>query len=124
MPKMKAGPALLQNTIIRPASASVRIFMACTALTDCAPTGYPPSSPVSKIDSLPSGIPVNLLRGRSNGRFRPVRPEVSIMDSTKNGSSEGITDCRQISIPILAPEMAVGLSKISITMAIDVAIGT
>lgn len=118
MPKIKAGPALLQNPSIRCASVFVRQPLRYASDTDCAPTGYPPKKPMRSSDSAPVGIPQSFPKGVRKGIFVPVTAFVRRMDSTKKGSNDGITVRMHMSMLSAAPYIAVLLSRISAVIPI------
>lgn len=118
MPNRKAGPALLQNPSILLALFVESLPSCHAAEIHCAPTGYPPSNPTASKLSAPMGIPQIRPRGRRKTDEPPPMLDVSIMERMKKGRRDGITTLRHKSIPSAAPDKAVWLSIINISIPI------
>ena len=116
MPKMKAGPALLQKPSIRRASLAVSCPFCHAWVTHRAPTGYPPINPTNSSGAAPSGILQRRHMGHKNRKLMPKVDSVRTVDRIKKGNRDGITTFRHRSIPSATPAKAVMESRIRITM--------
>ena len=116
IPNKNAGPALTQKDSIRSLSALDRLplWKACAML--CAPTGYPPITPVKNIISAPSGIRNNLARKLNAEKDMLPIDWTNKIENKKKGNNEGITVRMHSVIPSVAPCRAVLVSKINTIM--------
>ena len=91
IPKMNAGPALLQKPRHRLASAVLICPHFHISYTHFAPTGYPPNSPASSKFSDPVGILQKAVNGFKKEIAQLDSAFVKRIEITKKGKSDGIT---------------------------------
>lgn len=116
IPKIKAGPALLQKPSILRASSLVRAWFLYACAILCAPTGYPPRNPRRSNDSLPLGILQSFPNGRRRGMLAPKLTELMIAENIKKGNKEGIIVYKHKVMPSFAPFKDVCASIIKINI--------
>ena len=114
-PNRKAGPALLQNPIIRAALRLLREPFSTAWEITCAPIGYPPNIPTKNRDSEPCGIFKRAAIGRMTVE-EPDNKSVKRTDTRKKGNKDGIKTRIQSSTASAAPLTAVLVSSIKSIM--------
>ena len=109
MPRINAGPALLQKVSSRAPSSGERSPCRTRLPTAFAPTGYPPISPRRNAAAPAPSMPNS--RRNSGPAARPSTSAApSVVKScaaTKKGNSAGMTEARQRDIPSRTPCAAV-----------------